>query len=366
LAVDGDGVLSKNELARAGVQLNVLNSLDDNQDGLICRTEFAQGIQLLNIDANNADADVNLDRSVSKKEKENHNNNISENNKKKKVVDNNNMNKNDNNNDNTDSSAVDEIVDKFEEQIGALEPLERQELRLGGFEPYILVSVLTAQSSFEEISNTNVNSWTHILHPTSIVDVLSSDLLNAGILLSAGLSTIAGIYATVVFSLTILYGKTALGMDRDEDYYSFMDGTGLQRFRAFQAFTYGLFFFLISVCTELCLKSPTELRIPSVILAIVALYYGKQEYDIIMAAASPMFVPKVSSSPPPPLPIPPSLPLKEDKDEEKEVVEEEIDVDVDLDVVVVEVESTNKGIYIAPPTTITTTTHSISSNDKSD
>jgi len=306
--------------------MNAFNSFDDDQNGKIERDEFVQGIQLLE-DDNGHDKDT--------KEEDNINHAIFENEKDYFFPHN-----NKNNNDTTDA-AVDEIVDKFEEQIGALEPLERQELRLGGFEPYILVAVLTAQSSFEEISSTNVNSWTHIVHPTSILDVLSSDLLNAIILLSAGLSTIAGIYATVVFSLTILYGKTALGMDRDEVYYAFMDGTGAQRFRAFQAFTYGLFFFLISVCTELCLKCPTEFRLLSVTLAVVVFYYGKKDYDHIMAAASPMFAPKVVA------PSSSSFPLQEDEEEKEE-----------MDVVV---EPTNNGTYIAPPSTITA--HSNNRND---
>ena len=72
-----------------------------------------------------------------------------------------------------------------------------------------------------------------------------------------------GLYVTVVFSLTILYGKTALGLSRDDEYYAFMDATVLQRFRAFQAFTAGLFLFAVSVVFEVCTRCPDDiLRLP--------------------------------------------------------------------------------------------------------
>ena len=251
LDTDGDGTLSRTELSSYGLQLGSLNALDANRDGTIDRLEFERAVEMLQGRINTSGQKV---------------------------------------------SDTDELVEELEETLGDLEPLERQELRLGGFEPYILVSVLTAQASFEEISDVEI-SWDKVLKTSSLLDFSGESWYSIGILLSAAGATITGIYATVVFSLTILYGKTALGMDRDDDYYSFMDGTGLQRFRAFQAFTYSLFLFSISVLLEVTMRCPEIARLPVAAASAAFLYFGKTEYDAIMKAAAPMFAPKQAAAP---------------------------------------------------------------------
>ena len=251
LDTDGDGTLSRTELSSYGLQLGSLNALDANRDGTIDRLEFERAVEMLQGRINTSGQKV---------------------------------------------SDTDELVEELEETLGDLEPLERQELRLGGFEPYILVSVLTAQASFEEISDVEI-SWDKVLKTSSLLDFSGESWYSIGILLSAAGATITGIYATVVFSLTILYGKTALGMDRDDDYYSFMDGTGLQRFRAFQAFTYSLFLFSISVLLEVTMRCPEIARLPVAAASAAFLYFGKTEYDAIMKAAAPMFAPKQAVAP---------------------------------------------------------------------
>ena len=251
LDTNGDGTLSRTELSSYGLQLGSLNALDANRDGTIDREEFERAVEMLQGRLNTSGQKV---------------------------------------------SDTDEIVEELEETLGDLEPLERQELRLGGFEPYILVSVLTAQASFEEISDIEI-SWDKFFQTSSVLDFSGESWYSIGILLSAAGATITGIYATVVFSLTILYGKTALGMDRDDDYYSFMDGTGLQRFRAFQAFTYSLFLFSISVLLEVTMRCPEIARLPVAAASAAFLYFGKTEYDSIMKAAAPMFAPKQAPAP---------------------------------------------------------------------
>ena len=161
--------------------------------------------------------------------------------------------------------------------------LQRQELRLNGFEPYVLVALLQAQASFEVMMSTTKS--------TSELDWHFH-----GIFVFAGISTLAGIYTTVVFSLTVLYGKTAMGLNRDEAYYDFLDQTSQQRHRAFAAFTYGLFSFLSSVLLELCHKCPETLRFACVMLSFIILFFAKSEYDSFMAAAAPMFMPKRQTS----------------------------------------------------------------------
>ena len=245
LDTDGDGTLSRTELSSMGLQIGSLNAIDVDRDGTISREEFDSAVEMVG-------GRLNISGQP--------------------------------------GGDAEGIVEELEETLGELEPLERQELRLGGFEPYILVSVLTAQASFEEISGITI-SWNEVFDT-------GKNWYSIGVLFSAAGATITGLYATVVFSLTILYGKTALGMDRDDDYYAFMDGTGLQRFRAFQAFTSSLFLFCVSVLLEVTLRCPEFARLPIAAASAAFLYFGKTEYDAIMKAAAPtMFAPKKGPTP---------------------------------------------------------------------
>jgi Ca2+-binding EF-hand superfamily protein len=189
-----------------------------------------------------------------------------------------------------------DIADEIDDVLGELEPLERQEMRLEGFEPYILVSVLTAEGSFGMISEMNNLKWDCVDDTMANGEhfgeiIMAFDWLSMALLFSAGISTVMGIYATTVFSLCILYGKTALGMSRDAEYYKFMDVTGMQRYRAFQAFSWALLTFSTSVLLLVTLRSPPPFRQPLAALSLAALFFGVQEYETIVKAARPIFIP---------------------------------------------------------------------------
>ena len=96
-------------------------------------------------------------------------------------------------------TIIDDELEEELKKLGDLEPLERQLIRLEGLEPYVLVSVLTATASYSTITSEEF-----------IVDGVV-DWTGAGLLASALGSTLCGLYSTIIFSLSILYGKTALG-----------------------------------------------------------------------------------------------------------------------------------------------------------
>ena len=96
-------------------------------------------------------------------------------------------------------TIIDDELEEELKKLGDLEPLERQLIRLEGLEPYVLVSVLTATASYSTITSEDF-----------IVDGVI-DWTGAGLLASALGSTLCGLYSTIIFSLSILYGKTALG-----------------------------------------------------------------------------------------------------------------------------------------------------------
>lgn len=96
-------------------------------------------------------------------------------------------------------TIIDDELEEELKKLGDLEPLERQLIRLEGLEPYVLVSVLTATASYSTITSAEF-----------ITDGVI-DWTGAGLLASALGSTLCGLYSTIIFSLSILYGKTALG-----------------------------------------------------------------------------------------------------------------------------------------------------------
>uniref|UniRef100_A0A7S4ALL7 Calmodulin n=1 Tax=Pseudo-nitzschia australis TaxID=44445 RepID=A0A7S4ALL7_9STRA len=168
-------------------------------------------------------------------------------------------------------------------------PLDRRTMRLSGFDPYILVSVLTAGASFDVI-NGHHPEWDVLGSKSSLLALTTQDWLMSAILVTAGASTVMGIYAAVVFSLTVLYGRTALGMNADQKYDRFLERTGLQRYRGFRAFSGSLGLFCLLVIFELFKKSAGVFRLPIVVASVAILYFGKQEYDTIIEAAGPIFV----------------------------------------------------------------------------
>jgi len=174
---------------------------------------------------------------------------------------------------------------------GELVSLERKEIRLDGFEPYTLVSLLTASAFFEVISDVHVD-WDVIFATSHPRDLLGDEWLNAGILLAGGGATITGVYATAIFSLTILYGKTALGLCRDDEHDKFLRATQLQRSRAFQSFSLGILLFYISFALEVCVRTPLAMRLPIILAFAGTVWFGKGEYDIVVAAANPLFAQK--------------------------------------------------------------------------
>ena len=235
---DGDGVLTREELEASGISATTLDALDFDKTGTIKKWEFQRGLQTLQGGLN------------------------------------------------TGASDSYQMIDDLDDTIGELIPLEREDLRLGGFEPYILVSVLTAQTSFNLIGRINLD-WNAVMSKEWF---LSANWAKLGLLTSCGITTLSGIYAAVVFSLTILYGKTALGMEKDEEYRFFMDNTGLQRFRAFRAFSLALFGFSFTVMFQICDAFPeSHARLLFLIASSAILLFFKQEYDSIMTAAAPMF-----------------------------------------------------------------------------
>ena len=145
----------------------------------------------------------------------------------------------------------------------------RQTVRLESMDSYLLVSTLTASMSYGALlgftpSPTTVAAISTMKQTKSIllfglirlnnVKFLYNNLCLA-IQVLAGLSTLFGLYATVVFSLTTLYGKAALGVERDREYDLFIRKTVRARVHGFRCYLYSLGCFAIQAFLVLVEKS---------------------------------------------------------------------------------------------------------------
>lgn len=177
------------------------------------------------------------------------------------------------------AEGTEETSAEIETKLGSLEPLERQLIRLEGFDPYVLISVLASTATYATMTSDQCN----------IVVDGAIDYTAMGLYICCLGSTLCGLYSTIVFSLSILYGKTALGMDREESYFYFLDQTGDKRFRGFQTFTASLLFFACSILLLACDKLPMK-YLPYGLLASAGLVaFGFKEWSDFTKAALPIF-----------------------------------------------------------------------------
>jgi hypothetical protein len=94
----------------------------------------------------------------------------------------------------------------------------------------------------------------------------------------------------MVFSLSILYSRTALGMERDPQYDRFLDNTLDLRIKAFRAFSLSLGLFAFLVVLVLTEDLPL-MWFPYVGTATLALLYmGVQDWIKLVEEATPIYL----------------------------------------------------------------------------
>jgi hypothetical protein len=158
----------------------------------------------------------------------------------------------------------------------------RQSARLNAWDSYVLCSVLCTSTSYNALQAFHLDD----AHQEISLYVM---VLLPLIRLAAGLSVICGLYSTMVFSISILYGYTALGMERDPQYDDFLKNTAGLRQKAFTAFSLALGFFSILVGLVLSEKMPLILHIPVGIVIIAALFVGFKDWKTLVDNANPIY-----------------------------------------------------------------------------
>lgn len=153
--------------------------------------------------------------------------------------------------------------------------LEREVLRLDSLGGYVLVTILCATSSRAALED----------QLPEAADALIQNLHTLLMLVST-LSVFSGIYSTIMFSLCILYGKTALGMQRDRVYDYLLEKTHDQRVRGFQAFLLSMLFFVSENALLAMEKVPAEIN-PLIAVSSVGFlgFTGKEVLHIISHAS---------------------------------------------------------------------------------
>lgn len=93
----------------------------------------------------------------------------------------------------------------------------------------------------------------------------------------------------MVFSISILYSKTALGIENDKSFDNFLDNTLEIRKRAFLSFSYSLGFFAIMVVLNMAQILPLAMHLPVGAAMIVFLFIFYQDWEILTTAAEEVF-----------------------------------------------------------------------------
>eukprot|EP00562_Extubocellulus_spinifer_P035919 CAMPEP_0178681128 /NCGR_PEP_ID=MMETSP0699-20121125/1068_1 /TAXON_ID=265572 /ORGANISM="Extubocellulus spinifer, Strain CCMP396" /LENGTH=421 /DNA_ID=CAMNT_0020325561 /DNA_START=232 /DNA_END=1497 /DNA_ORIENTATION=- len=163
----------------------------------------------------------------------------------------------------TPQSPPDAVSDT-ESNLDPLEGFDRKQVRLDGLEVYAVVSAVTAGTLVSVF-----DSYHHCLF---------------------------------VFSLITMYGRTALGMERDDALEIFFAGTGLQRFHGFKTFVgslYALMCELVVVITSKISSNPW-LHLAALAVTTRLMYYVYNDTQIIMEKAGVIFAPPSQAIPPSP------------------------------------------------------------------
>lgn len=159
--------------------------------------------------------------------------------------------------------------------------IERKKTKMESFDCYILVSVLTATASFSTLQDFTRLDDSGKSFYCQVLLVITQ--------IAAGLSTICGLYATVVFSLTVLYAKSALGLNRDATYTYFLKETGMVRVRGFRAFSTSLLAFALEAALVTFLRVPAFARFPVLIVIVVLLRFLGNDWLLIVDTASAIY-----------------------------------------------------------------------------
>lgn len=192
-----------------------------------------------------------------------------------------------------DLKKLEEELEDWEEEDFLLADIRPKELnherdffrvstRVQAWDEYVIVSILCTSICYSSLTSSAIN-------PDHVGNFFYETVLRTAIQLSAGAAVLFGIYSTMVFSISILYGKTALGLEQDPQFDSFLDNTVEIRKRAFLSFSYSLGLFALMVVLNLAEILPLTVQIPALVVVVGFLYIFYRDWEVLTAAAEDVF-----------------------------------------------------------------------------
>ena len=154
------------------------------------------------------------------------------------------------------------------------------EPRLDSFDSYIVVSVLTATASFAALLDDKPEGDKSLTqHPYA---------RNAAIVLCA-ICSLSGIYSTVVFSFSSIYGRTAVGIGKMEAYKTFLQETGPLRYKAFCMYLLSLVLFIVLLVIAAADKIDESLQLPFLTFLTIMSANVYRDWSKIIISAGKIF-----------------------------------------------------------------------------
>ena len=194
-----------------------------------------------------------------------------------------------------ETGNTEDTDDDFSDSTDGMQALDRACVRLDGIEVYAIVSALTCATAINCFDNYNPTPLAVIVKERAVFTLLAEMFYY----LSGALGMMTGLHATLIFSLVTMYGRTALGIDRDDAFNEFFANTGPARFNGFWSFKLSLYCFMTQLSFLIGQKFFFEPLRPLVLLLTGYLSYTNLYCDAedVLRAAGVIY-----STPPPPPP----------------------------------------------------------------
>jgi len=115
------------------------------------------------------------------------------------------------------------------------------------------------------------------------------NFIHALFVVMCSISSLSGIYATVVFSFCSIYGRTAVGAGRYGVYKEFLRATGVIRYRAFLMYLLSLGSFIVLLVATATERIDKQYRIPFCACLLLLCVQSYRDWNHIIQCAAPIF-----------------------------------------------------------------------------